>query len=139
MKHIVLAKMREQVLIYCWWHGSGNCITSEEGNIHQNCVCPLRPSTVSKNISCRYIFTCRRDICSRLFLEVLFLIVKIENNLNILKKAWLNNLLGHPNNEMQYHAAVKRKRHSLAERERYIDIFQKTRCRTACVRCFVVV
>lgn len=41
--------------------------------------------------------------------EVLFLIVKIENNLNVLKKGWLNNLLAHPNDEIQYHAAVKRK------------------------------
>lgn len=114
-------------------------ITSEEGNIHQDCVCPLRPSITSKNISCRYIFTCRRDIMFKAISEVLFLIVKIENNLNILKKAWLNNLLGHPNNEMQYHAAVKRKRYLFAEMERYIDIFQKTRCRTVCIRCFVVV
>ena len=71
--------------------------------------------------------------------EVLFLIVKIENNLNVLKKAWLNNLLVHPNNEIQYHAAIKRRRYLFAEMERYIDIFQKTRCRAVCVRCFVVV
>ena len=71
--------------------------------------------------------------------EVLFLIVKIENNLNVLKKAWLNNLLVHPNNEIQYHAAIKRKRYLFAEMERSIDIFQKTRCRAVCVRCFVVV
>ena len=55
--------------------------------------------------------------------EVLFLIVKIENNLNVLKKAWLNNLLVHPNNEIQYHAAIKRKRYLFAEMEnKHCDI-----------------
>lgn len=41
------------------------------------------------------------------------------------KKGYLNNLLAHSNNGIQYHAAMKRKRYLLTEMKRYLYMRKK--------------
>ena len=112
-------------------------ITSKEGNwqnLSKLCI-PFEPQHYFQEDILQVPFHMWKGRMFKVIFEALFLIAMIENNLMFVKKGCLNNLLAHPNNGIQYHAAIKRKRYLFTEMERYIDMLKKTRCRTVCIRC----